>query len=139
MGIDSMGCKNWFVLEIVTQPKSTMNLATHVLPQDYGRDYQIGISLIQVWVGDNTRKALKRLQSDVLVHNPDLVTVLIGTADASEQKHVAIQEYQENLTAIVRQISPARTILISSPPIDYDRLLARKQAFPLVKANEIEG
>jgi lysophospholipase L1-like esterase len=81
--------------------------------------------------GDNTRKALKRLQTDVLVHNPDLVTVLIGTADASEQKHVDIQEYQENLSAIVSQISPAKTILISSPPIDYERLLARKQAFPM--------
>lgn len=88
--------------------------------------------------GDNTRKALNRLQSDVLSHKPDLVTVLIGTADASEQKHVEIQEYQENLTRIVNQITPSKTILISSPPIDYERLLARKQAFPLANMVTME-
>ena len=80
--------------------------------------------------GDNTRGALKRLQADVLNYVPDLVTVLIGTADASENKGIPIQEYKYNLTSIVEQITPPKTLLISSPPIDTTRLLARKKANP---------
>lgn len=51
--------------------------------------------------GDNTRGALKRLQTDVLNHYPNLVTVLLGTADASVNKGIAIEEYEKNLTSIV--------------------------------------
>jgi isoamyl acetate esterase len=80
--------------------------------------------------GDNTRNALKRLQTDVLDHSPDLVTVLFGTADASENKGIEIEEYQQNLTTIIEQITPQKTLLISSPPIDQERLAARKKAFP---------
>ena len=40
--------------------------------------------------GDNTRGALKRLQPNVLNYSPDLVTVLLGTADASENKGIPI-------------------------------------------------
>lgn len=80
--------------------------------------------------GENTRGALNRIQTDVLDYQPDLVTVLLGTADASENKGVAIQEYEYNLTSIVQQIMPHKTLLISSPPIDQARLVARKKAFP---------
>ena len=83
--------------------------------------------------GENTRGALKRLQTDVLNYSPDLVTVLLGTADASENKGIPIQEYEYNLTSIIKQITPAKTLLISSPPIDIARLSARKKAYP--KAN----
>jgi isoamyl acetate esterase len=34
------------------------------------------------------------------------------------------------LTSIIEQITPSKTLLISSPPIDIIRLSARKQAFP---------
>ena len=80
--------------------------------------------------GENTRGALARLQTDVLERNPDLVTVLLGTADASENKGIPIQEYESNLTLIVKQITPSKTLIISSPPIDIVRLSARKKAFP---------
>lgn len=83
--------------------------------------------------GDNTRGALKRLQNDVLNYRPDMVTVLLGTADASENKGVNIKEYEQNLISIVEQITPQKTLLISSPPIDRASLSARKKAFP--KAN----
>ena len=65
--------------------------------------------------GDTTKAALNRLQSDVLVHDPDLVTVLLGTGDASEKRRVSILEYESNLTSITRQISPQQTILINPP------------------------
>lgn len=80
--------------------------------------------------GDNTRGALNRLQTDVLDYFPDLVTVLLGTADASENKGIKIEEYEQNLTAIADQITPQKTLLISSPPVDQSLLSARKKIFP---------
>lgn len=80
--------------------------------------------------GENTRGALARLSTDVIDYDPDLVTVLLGTADASENKGISIREYEQNLISIVEQISPLKTLLITSPPIDRVRLTARKQAFP---------
>ena len=35
--------------------------------------------------GENTRGALNRLQTDVLDYSPDLVTVLLGTAEESRK------------------------------------------------------
>jgi isoamyl acetate esterase len=80
--------------------------------------------------GDNTRGGLSRLPTDVLDYNPDLVTVLFGTADASENKGIDIEEYEQNLRSIVEQITPQKTLIISSPPIDQTLLSARKKAFP---------
>ena len=80
--------------------------------------------------GENTRGALNRLRTDVLNYRPDLVTVLLGTADASENKGISIREYEDNLTSIIEQITPHKTLLITSPPIDEARLAARKKAFP---------
>ena len=80
--------------------------------------------------GDNTRGALNRLQNDVLNCCPDMVTVLLGTADASKNKGIDIKEYEQNLRAIVEQITPQKTLLISSPPINQALLSARKKAFP---------
>ncbi|PSB10952.1 esterase [Pleurocapsa sp. CCALA 161] len=80
--------------------------------------------------GDNTRGALGRLRSDVLDYSPDLVTVLLGTADASENKGIDIKEYEHNLSSIIKQITPEKTLLISSPPINQALLSARKKVFP---------
>ncbi len=77
--------------------------------------------------GDTTKTALNRLHSEVLTHDPDLVTVLLGTGDASEKRRVPILQYERNLTAIAHQISPQRTILINPPPINVVRLLARNR------------
>ncbi|MEM8673857.1 MAG: GDSL-type esterase/lipase family protein [Cyanobacteria bacterium P01_G01_bin.67] len=79
--------------------------------------------------GDNTKNALNRLQTDVLDYCPDLVTVLLGTADASKNKGTKIQEYEDNLTSIVKQITPQKTLLITSPPIDQASLVERRIAF----------
>ena len=90
-----------------------------------------GWTIINAGVGgDNTRNALNRLQTDVLNYSPDLVTVLLGTADASKNKGIALKEYQQNLILIVEQITPQKTLLISSPPINERLLSARKKAFP---------
>ena len=80
--------------------------------------------------GDNSRGALSRLRSDVLDYSPDLVTVLLGTADASDKKGIDIEEYEHNLSLIIEQIAPEKTLLITSPPINQILLSARKKAFP---------
>ena len=80
--------------------------------------------------GDNSRGALSRLRSDVLDYSPDLVTVLLGTADASDKKGIDIEEYEHNLFSTIEQITPEKTLLISSPPINQTLLSARKKAFP---------
>ena len=80
--------------------------------------------------GDNSRGALNRLKSDVLDYSPDLVTVLLGTADASDKKGIDIEEYEDNLSSIIEQITPEKTLLISSPPINQTLLSARKKVFP---------
>jgi lysophospholipase L1-like esterase len=66
--------------------------------------------------GDTTKTALARLKRDVLTHDPDFVTVLFGTGDASERRRVHILEYENNLASIACQISPSKTVLINSPP-----------------------
>ena len=80
--------------------------------------------------GDNTKGALNRLQTDVLDRCPDLVTVLFGTADASENKGITIEEYEANLRSMVEQITPLKTLIITSPPIVEAFLTARRKAFP---------
>jgi isoamyl acetate esterase len=77
--------------------------------------------------GDTTKTALARLQSDVLIYEPDLVTILLGTGDASEKRRVPILEYESNLISMAHQISPQKTVLINSPPIDVERLQARNR------------
>jgi isoamyl acetate esterase len=77
--------------------------------------------------GDNTTRALNRLQKDVLAYYPDLVTVLLGTSDASEKRRVPIEEYESNIASIAYQISPQKTILISPAPIAIERLLDRNR------------
>ena len=90
-----------------------------------------GWTIINAGVGgDNSRNALKRLQNDVLNYYPDMVTVLLGTADASKNKGINIKEYEQNLMLIVEQITPQKTLIISSPPINEKFLSARKKAFP---------
>ncbi|ABS22403.1 SGNH/GDSL hydrolase family protein [Bacillus cytotoxicus] len=75
--------------------------------------------------GDDTFDALRRIEEDVLSLNPDFVTVFFGTNDAAFYKQVPKEEYKENVTKIVRSISPEKVLLISPAPVDEERQLAR--------------
>lgn len=68
--------------------------------------------------GNNTFDAIERIQKDVLIHNPDIVTVLFGANDAAFHKMVQLLDYKRNLTDIVTILSPKRVILISPAPVD---------------------
>lgn len=68
--------------------------------------------------GNNTRDALLRIETDVIIHNPDLVTVFFGANDSAFHKMIELDEYEKNLMEITNQISPLKTILISPAPVD---------------------
>lgn len=71
--------------------------------------------------GDNTLDALQRIEEDVLSHEPDFVTVFIGTNDSVLFDPVPLQSYKENLEGIVNTISPEKVLLISPAPVDEAR------------------
>ncbi|MGP4074707.1 SGNH/GDSL hydrolase family protein [Halobacillus sp. K22] len=78
--------------------------------------------------GDNTVDGLSRMERDVMVHEPDGVTVFFGANDAAFHKTVPIELYKKNLFKIVERISPERTILISPAPVDEKVQMARTNA-----------
>ncbi|MGW5954973.1 SGNH/GDSL hydrolase family protein [Bacillus mycoides] len=71
--------------------------------------------------GDNTLDALQRIEEDVLSHEPDFVTVFLGTNDAVSFSQVSLQVYKENLEKIVSMIAPEKVLLISPAPVDEER------------------
>ncbi|TYS70420.1 esterase [Sutcliffiella horikoshii] len=81
---------------------------------------------------NTTKDALKRIEKDVLTHNPDLVTVLFGSNDAAVHKKVALSTYEANLLKITRLIGPDKTILITPPPVD-ETLQPNRQNSELAK------
>lgn len=75
--------------------------------------------------GDNTCDALLRIESDVVKHNPDVVTVLFGANDAAFHKQIDLKTFKENLYKIVHILKPERTVLISPAPVDERVQFAR--------------
>ncbi|MGF2715045.1 hypothetical protein BWGOE3_33590 [Bacillus mycoides] len=71
--------------------------------------------------GDNTFDTLQRIEEDVLLHEPDFVTVFLGTNDSVLFDPVPLQSYKENLEKIVSAISPEKVLLISPAPVDEER------------------
>lgn len=76
--------------------------------------------------GNTTVDALLRIEEDVVDHQPDLVTVLLGANDSAIHRNVDRELYEENLRKIIRTIGPERTLLISAAPIVESRQDARK-------------
>lgn len=75
--------------------------------------------------GDTTRKALARLDRDVLAHRPDAVVLFFGANDSrldAPRTQVPVEEYETNLGQIaarIRQADPKTRILLATmPPID---------------------
>ncbi|WP_146528448.1 sialate O-acetylesterase [Novipirellula artificiosorum] len=73
--------------------------------------------------GNTTSQALRRVQSDVLDHSPEVVVILFGTNDMridSERAFVPVDKYKDNLTAIINDCRGAgsKVVLCTLPPID---------------------
>lgn len=75
---------------------------------------------------DITTLALARIGSDVLVHHPDLVTVMFGVNDAgffrpdgppADTPRVAPEDYRRNLHEMVERISAAGALPILGTPL----------------------
>ncbi|MGP4079401.1 SGNH/GDSL hydrolase family protein [Pseudalkalibacillus sp. R45] len=75
--------------------------------------------------GDNTFDALKRIEKDVVNHNPDLATILFGANDAAFHKMIDLETFENNMIKLVHSISPEKTILISPSPVDEEKQDAR--------------
>jgi lysophospholipase L1-like esterase len=73
--------------------------------------------------GDTTRRALARLDADVLAHRPAAVVLFFGANDSrldAPAHQVPLPEYEANLERIVRRCvdAGAQVVLASMPPID---------------------
>lgn len=68
--------------------------------------------------GDTTRGARSRLNDHVLKYDPDIVTVFLGANDVSNITGLSIEEYEENLDEIVKEIGISKVILIGVPFCD---------------------
>ncbi|GAA0596551.1 SGNH/GDSL hydrolase family protein [Virgibacillus siamensis] len=75
--------------------------------------------------GETTSDALNRIESDVLNHNPNLVTVLFGANDAAFHKMVDLHTFKENLLQITDSVEARKTILITPAPVDENIQFAR--------------
>ena len=80
------------------------------------------VSLINAGVGgDTARGGLARLQTDVLAHDPAVVTISFGLNDTGDQKP---DEYVDNLHKIIQTIqknSHAKILLVTSTPFHNAR------------------
>ncbi len=67
--------------------------------------------------GNTTRDASRRFEKDVLIENPDLVTVLFGANDSASHRLVPLDEYRKNLTKFTADIGAGKVLLISPAPV----------------------
>ena len=73
---------------------------------------------INAGVGGHTAKqSLDRLDRDVLAHQPDLVSLMIGTNDAAQG--VPLESYKQSVTAICDRLHKAgvKVMLLTAPPL----------------------
>ena len=92
--------------------------------------------------GHTSRQGLHRIKKDVLEHRPDLVVILFGTNDirVDSKKHVAIDEYKKNLTAMVKACKQidADVIMCSLPPINSEPYFTRHDLNDYEKAGGLQ-
>ena len=81
--------------------------------------------------GHTSSEAMKRLQSGVLDHKPDMVVILLGTNDirVDAQKHVPREKFRANLTSMVDACKDidAKVVLCTLPPIDAEPYFKRHE------------
>ena len=84
------------------------------------------IRVINAGVGGNTsREGLARIDTDVLAHKPDVVTVQFGGNDPTDSArlHVPLTEFAQNMSNIVARIeavNPQTTIIMLTFPTVID-------------------
>lgn len=71
--------------------------------------------------GDTTEDALKRLKSEVLAVNPELVTVFFGANDTNSERLVPLENYIKNLQEMIQAIGKEKVLLLTPPYVDCAR------------------
>lgn len=101
-------------------------LSVHAQLESAGKG---SLEVINAGVGGNTSgDLLKRINQDVIPHNPDLVVVMVGTNDmVNSGKLTPYDVYRENLSAIVDTLlkNKIQAVLMSPPPVDTVYLFSR--------------
>ncbi len=87
--------------------------------------------------GDTTRGARKRLADHVLKYDPDIVTVFFGANDVSNLIGLSIEEYEENLDEIVKEIGISKIILVGVPYCNQKMYEQEKPLSKLLAFNEV--
>jgi lysophospholipase L1-like esterase len=67
---------------------------------------------------DTAKGGLERLPTDVLAHDPDVVTISFGLNDVGHLKPEEYQDYLEKIVAELQAKSRARILLITSTPFN---------------------
>lgn len=78
--------------------------------------------------GNNTNNLLERLDKDVLMQNPDLVVLMVGTNDMlNSNKMNSYEVYDKNLKELVFKLKKEgfEIVLMSPPPVDSIYLFER--------------
>ncbi|GHC46724.1 SGNH/GDSL hydrolase family protein [Roseibacillus persicicus] len=82
--------------------------------------------------GHNSGQGLRRMEKDVLAHQPDFVVIFFGTNDLrvdSERAHVPVAKYTENLARIIAESreAGAKVLLCTPPPIAAETYFTRHE------------
>lgn len=87
------------------------------------------MEVINAGIGGNTSaQLLGRIEQDVIIHQPAIVIVMVGTNDmVNSGKLTAYDQYRRNLQSIVRQLreNDIEIVLMSPPPVDTNYLFER--------------
>lgn len=85
---------------------------------------KLGLKAVNAGVaGNSTADGLKRIQKDVVSHDPDIVILLFGTNDGrvdAPKKHVPVAQYAANLNQMVNACETihARVVICTLPPVN---------------------
>lgn len=88
-----------------------------------------GVEVINAGIGGNTSTdLLKRMHSDVIQQQPNIVLIMVGTNDmVNSGKLTSFETYQKNLKAMVDacKAKDIQVVLMSPPPVDTTYLFQR--------------
>ncbi|MGJ8654437.1 MAG: SGNH/GDSL hydrolase family protein [Opitutaceae bacterium] len=82
--------------------------------------------------GNSTAQALRRMQQDVLDHNPDIVVIFFGTNDLradAPRVYVTLKDYEKNLNTMIQKCAEidAKVVLCTLPPINAEKFFTRHE------------
>jgi len=109
------------------------------------------IKVINAGIGGNTtRMGKKRLESDVLAAQPDVVVMMFGINDAAVDvwetppattSRVSLEEYRENLTAMIQALKQrgTRVVLMTTNPTYWAAKTIELYGKPPYKTDEVYG